>query len=619
MIVDNGPEDGHNDHATTFGDIETGRHQSGQGSATDSSDSVNSRNAMLALEKASPHNHDILEHGRNAGLTVCEAEPSLHLLTPSGIASDMRSEWTPRRAARLQAPGLEAVSCKDLETAAHFMKYAFAAYGYMLYIWSEPRYRGCCKLLMGRRCGFVLGPLRRYWNSIMAQQWLPDLKVTNHMNREAIQQMTGLPDEDVIFVRFQNEGRFKGCIPYFIAVDKSTKSVVLAIRGTLSLEDCLTDLLCEPAELDAWLKQAHGPGPSSSFSGSSPPVSPVGRDTQRSAHSGMLDAAKAVVEDMKHSGILEALMEDGYWDLPRGGSPGESSDSEVDSRDPSPVRVNVGTPDKTTSNEAPQMQQSPSRGRRKRELPDCRGYSLVVTGHSLGAGASVLIALYLRNYFPGVRCWAFSPPGGLLDPETADSTRKFTTSVVLGKDWIPRLTLDSFERLRDEMIMAACRCKRSKMHFLLTMLFGKRWRENDLFVPEEQVAPEARGVLQAYLAARSASKDRQYRHAGARAYRPPGRLMFLRPLKPGAKTMAARRGYDPVWITAEELLSEGILVSPRMMADHMPDYLTHVLQRLAREVPHDPEEGGLPAPPTMPPSRGHKKKQDYRRSQTTPT
>ena len=51
-----------------------------------------------------------------------------------------------------------------------------------------------------------------------------------------------------------------------------------------------------------------------------------------------------------------------------------------------------------------------------------------------------------------VQCWAFSPPGGLLDPETADSTRKFTTSVVLGKDWIPRLTLDSFERLRDEMV-----------------------------------------------------------------------------------------------------------------------------------------------------------------------
>lgn len=57
------------------------------------------------------------------------------------VSGACRSEWTPRRAARLQAPGLEGVSSKDINTAAHFMKYAFAAYGYMLYIWSEPRYR----------------------------------------------------------------------------------------------------------------------------------------------------------------------------------------------------------------------------------------------------------------------------------------------------------------------------------------------------------------------------------------------------------------------------------------------------------------------------------------------
>lgn len=69
----------------------------------------------------------------------------------------------------------------------------------------------------------------------------------------------------------------------------------------------------------------------------------------------------------------------------------------------------------------------------------------------------------------------------------------------------------------------------------------------------------------------------------------------------------------------QELLAEGILVSPRMMADHMPDYLTHMLQRLAQEAAHDDKEGALPASPTMPPSRAHKKKKDYRRSQTAGT
>ena len=31
-------------------------------------------------------------------------------------------------------------------------------------------------------------------------------------------------------------------------------------------------------------------------------------------------------------------------------------------------------------------------------------------------------------------------------------------------------------------------------------------------------------------------------------------------------------------------MQEGVLVSPRMMADHMPDYLTAVLQRLAEKA-----------------------------------
>lgn len=51
-----------------------------------------------------------------------------------------------------------------------------------------------------------------------------------------------------------------------------------------------------------------------------------------------------------------------------------------------------------------------------------------------------------------VKCWAFAPPGGLADPNVAHAAKDFCTSVVLGKDWIPRLTVHSFERLRDEMV-----------------------------------------------------------------------------------------------------------------------------------------------------------------------
>ena len=38
-------------------------------------------------------------------------------------------------------------------------------------------------------------------------------------------QMTGLDDRDIVFVRYVNEAKDRHCLPYFIAVDKSTSSV----------------------------------------------------------------------------------------------------------------------------------------------------------------------------------------------------------------------------------------------------------------------------------------------------------------------------------------------------------------------------------------------------------
>ena len=43
-----------------------------------------------------------------------------------------------------------------------------------------------------------------------------------------------------------------------------------------------------------------------------------------------------------------------------------------------------------------------------------QGYQLVVTGHSLGAGAATLLSILLKPTYPELRCFAFSPPGGLL-------------------------------------------------------------------------------------------------------------------------------------------------------------------------------------------------------------
>ncbi len=61
-----------------------------------------------------------------------------------------------------------------------------------------------------------------------------------------------------------------------------------------------------------------------------------------------------------------------------------------------------------------------------------QGWRLVLTGHSLGA-CCALLALKLRPRFPGLRCWAFGPPGGFCTRELAHAMRPWCTSVAVGK------------------------------------------------------------------------------------------------------------------------------------------------------------------------------------------
>ena len=74
---------------------------------------------------------------------------------------------------------------------------------------------------------------------------------------------------------------------------------VIAIRGTLSLEDCLTDFMCEPAALNDWIAGAPGSDNPSSFDDDTPTVQLASRGNTITAHAGILSAAKAVVQDLQ--------------------------------------------------------------------------------------------------------------------------------------------------------------------------------------------------------------------------------------------------------------------------------------------------------------------------------
>lgn len=98
--------------------------------------------------------------------------------------------------------------------------------------------------------------------------------------------------------------------------------------------------------------------------------------------------------------------------------------------------------------------------------------NLVVCGHSLGAGVATLLALQLKPYFPHLKCYAFSPPGALASPALGRLMEPFVTSVVIGKDLVPRMTLPSLIRLGDDMIDVLRRAKVSKTTIMASARYG---------------------------------------------------------------------------------------------------------------------------------------------------
>ena len=79
-------------------------------------------------------------------------------------------------------------------------------------------------------------------------------------------------------------------------------------------------------------------------------------------------------------------------------------------------------------------------------------YQLLVTGHSLGAGTAVILALKLKSEYPNIKCIAFSPPGGLISQHLAEYTRSFVMSVVIGDDIVPRLSVHTVHNLKADIL-----------------------------------------------------------------------------------------------------------------------------------------------------------------------
>lgn len=166
--------------------------------------------------------------------------------------------------------------------AARFMPLAQGMYTWIIYLVEHPLV-GFFRLgyLILRRCAcFCPTPKDKLRHDF---PWEP------HMI--AFQEISGLDAEDIVFASFKESII---ALPYVVALDHPWKSVVIAIRGTLSMESVLADIAIRPEDLTS-VGAKHG------FDGD-----------RKYCHRGILRSSEWIYADLVKHGKLKELFDGEY-------------------------------------------------------------------------------------------------------------------------------------------------------------------------------------------------------------------------------------------------------------------------------------------------------------------
>lgn len=192
----------------------------------------------------------------------------------------------------------------------------------------------------------------------------------------------GVSEDDMFYTNYKAGIE---ATPYAVVLDHAWNSVIVAIRGSQSIDDMMSDLTIDRTELSR-VGEKYG------FHG-------IGRF----AHKGILGCAEWVTDDLLRVEALDKLL--------------FNDDAEY------------------------------------------KNYQLRIVGHSLGAAAASLVALFLRSKFPTVRAVVYEAPGCTMCWTLAEEACNWCISFVTGMDVITRFTIESMADLRDEMLVNIARIK----------------------------------------------------------------------------------------------------------------------------------------------------------------
>ncbi|XP_015173083.1 PREDICTED: sn1-specific diacylglycerol lipase alpha isoform X2 [Polistes dominula] len=219
-------------------------------------------------------------------------------------------------------------------------------------------------------------------------------------------------------------------------------------------------------------------------------------------------------------------------------------------------------------------------------------FGLTLVGHSLGAGTAAILAILLRQEYPDLICFSFAPPGGLLSMPAQQYSQEFTTSVVVGKDVVPRIGLRQMESLRADLINAIKRSVDPKWKTIACSVMCCGCSST----PTSAANMEAGGCISEYQRDKDLARSQAIVPTDSSIALtlhmplfPPGRIIHVVRHHPnkGEKKYESRwrqvlSKREPVYqaLWAGPCDFDEVLISPVMIQDHMPDNILKALNKV---------------------------------------
>lgn len=204
-------------------------------------------------------------------------------------------------------------------------------------------------------------------------------------------------------------------------------------------------------------------------------------------------------------------------------------------------------------------------------------YRLYVIGHSLGAGVAAILSLFLHKSYPTMHCFCFEPPGTTISRKAG--AQPYITSIVVGSDIVPRLSMHSIENLRNDVLDMIARTRVPKykvLHRSPTPTGSMRG-----FLHREHSVPDSsfRNQFKEFLQYQEDLK-RENGDFGALLLVPGTIVHLIRTddsvHAPGSSFKDPKHsGYTAIWAEADDFLE--IQLSSSYVSDHDPKTVARVL------------------------------------------